>query len=110
MREKFFISSRVKKQARQRKYHWKLSLIANLKYENEEFTKKNEKLTNTIKMKSQQLLNYSLQLGGGAHVLITKLRKQILDKDSIYNRKFSVEHTFSRSISTTNNKYLESKY
>ena len=80
MREKFFISSRVKKQARQRKYHWKLSLIANLKYENEELTKKNEKLTNTLKLKSQQLLNYSLRLGG-AHVLITKLRKQVLDKD-----------------------------
>ena len=109
MREKFFISSRVKKQARQRKYHWKLSLIANLKYENEELTKKNEKLTNTLKLKSQQLLNYSLRLGG-AHVLITKLRKQVLDKDSIYNRKFSVEHTFSRSISSKNNKYLESKY
>ena len=96
MREKFFISSRVKKQARQRKYHWKLSLIANLKYENEELTKKNEKLTNTLKLKS--------------HVLITKLRKQVLDKDSIYNRKFIVEHTFSRSISSKNNKYLESKY
>ena len=39
-----------------------------------------------------------------------KLRKQILDKDSIYNRKFSLEDTFSRSTSSKNNKYLESKY
>ena len=38
--------------------------IANLKYENEELTKKNEKLTNTLKLKSQQLLNYSLRLRG----------------------------------------------
>ena len=83
--------------------------IANLKYENEELTKKNAKLTNTLKLKSQQLLNYSLRLRG-AHVLITKLRKQILDKDSIYNGKFSLEDTFCRSISSKNNKYLESKY
>ena len=62
MREKFFISC---KQARQRKYHWKLSLkLLILKYENEELTKKNEKLTNTLKLKSQQLLNYSLRLRG----------------------------------------------
>ena len=38
--------------------------IANLRYENEELTKKNEKLTNTQKPKSQQLLNYSLRLRG----------------------------------------------
>ena len=38
--------------------------IANLKYENEELTKKNKKLTNTLKLKSQQLLNYSLRLRG----------------------------------------------
>ena len=38
--------------------------IANLKYENEELTKKNEKLTNALKLKSQQLLNYSLRLRG----------------------------------------------
>ena len=83
--------------------------IANLKYENEELTKKNAKLTNTLKLKSQQLLNYSLRLRG-AHVLITKLRKQILDKDSIYSGKFSLEDTFSGSISSKNNEYLESKY
>ena len=40
----------------------------------------------------------------------TKLRKQILDKDSICNCKFSLKDTFSRSISSKNNKYLESKY
>ena len=34
----------------------------------------------------------------GAHVLITKLRKQTLGKDSIHNRKFSLEDTFSGSI------------
>ena len=38
--------------------------IANLKYENEELIKKNEKLTNTLKLKSQQALNYSLRLRG----------------------------------------------
>ena len=83
--------------------------IADLKYENEELTNKNEKLTNTLKLKSQQSLRYSLRLRG-AHVLITKLRKQTLDKDSIYNRKFSLEDTFSGSISSKNKKYLESKY
>ena len=45
-----------------------------------------------------------------SHVLITKLRKQILDKDSICNCKFSLKDTFSRSISSKNNKYPESKY
>ena len=35
--------------------------IANLRYENEELTKKNEKVTNTLKPKSQQLLYYSLR-------------------------------------------------
>ena len=83
--------------------------IANLKYENEELTNKNEKLANTLKLKSQQLLRYSLRLRG-PHVLITKLRKQTLDKDSIYNRKFSLEDTFSGSMSSKNKKYLESKY
>ena len=34
--------------------------IANLKYENEELTKKNDKLTNALKLKSQQLLNIIL--------------------------------------------------
>ena len=38
--------------------------IANLKYENEELTKKHEKPTNTLKLKSQQLLKYSLRLRG----------------------------------------------
>ena len=81
--------------------------IANLRYENEELTKKNEKLTNTLKPKSQQLLNYSLRTTSWySHVLITKLRF----KDSICNCKFSLKDTFSRSISSKNNKYLESKY
>ena len=34
--------------------------IVNLKYENEELTKKNDKLTNPLKLKSQQLLNITL--------------------------------------------------
>ena len=38
--------------------------IANLKCENQKLTNKNEKLTNTLKLKSQQLLSYSLQLRG----------------------------------------------
>ena len=38
--------------------------IANLKYENQKLTNKNEKLTNTLKLKSHQLLSYSLQLRG----------------------------------------------
>ena len=79
--------------------------IASLKSENEELTKKNEKLTNTLKLKSQQLLSYFLRLHG-AHVLITKLRKQIPDKDSIYNRKFSLKDTFSGSIFSKNKSIL----
>ena len=81
--------------------------IANLRYENEELTKKNEKLTNTLKPKSQQLLNYALRTTSWySHVLITKLRF----KDSICNCKFSLKDTFSGSISSKNNKCLESKY
>ena len=83
--------------------------IANLKYENQKLTNKNEKLTNTLKLKSQQLLSYLYNFVVLIHVLITKSRKQTHDKDSIYNRKFSLEDTFSRSISSKNKKYLEFK-
>ena len=73
--------------------------IADLKYENEELTNKNEKVTNTYTQTEVTAVTgvFFTRLRG-AHVLITKLRKQTLDKDSIHNRKFSLEDTFSGSI------------
>ena len=56
---------RSKKESKAKKISLETQLkIANLKYENEELIKKNEKLTNTLKLKSQQALNYSLRLRG----------------------------------------------
>ena len=88
---KYFYFLQSKKASKTKKTSLETQLkIASLKSENEELTKKNKKLTNTLKLKSQQLLSYSLRLRG-AHVLITKLRKQIPDKESICNRKFSLK-------------------
>ena len=64
MREVFyFLPSKKASKAKKISLETQLK-IASLKYENEELTKKNEKLTNTLKLKSQQLLNYSLRLRG----------------------------------------------
>ena len=61
MRGKFFHFLQSKKASKTKKISVETQLkIANLEYENEELTKKNEKLTNALKLKSQQLLNILL--------------------------------------------------
>ena len=94
MREKFFISC---KQDKAKKISLETQLkIANLRYENEELTKKNEKLTNNTEAEVTAVTELFFTTSWYSHVLITKLRKQILDKDSICNCKFSLKDTFSR--------------
>ena len=107
MREKFFIS--CNKQGKEISVETQLK-IANLRYENEELTKKNEKPNKYTETEVTAVTELFFTTSWYSHVLITKLRKQILDKDSICNCKFSLKDTVSRSISSKNNKYLESKY